>query len=283
MNYKQFKIEGEKEDLEKLNNLLKQLQLYRKELKSFLEILQRNGADAPFENNFSQRMNQSIFPLVKEYQSDSLSEIVQSELITQELTRENIKIIRNYLGVTFVISLLLFIYIYHSIYIPIKQLKIATCHLGLNFLRAEPIPPKNPDDELGDLTKCFNETILKLKEEMISKSYLDNIINSISQSLIVLDLENNIEKINYNTQELLGYSEPELVGKSLNYIWGSTNALSLDKLLETDDYYDNYFSIELITKSCQKKYVRVYFSPLFESFDETKGTICLAMELKNLH
>ena len=280
---KQVKIEEQKRELSRLNNLQQQLELYRKEWKFFLENIKQEGELAYSEKKFTEIMSKSISPLVRQYYEDSLSEIIESELITQKLTRENIKLIRNYSLSTLVITLLLFIYIYYSIYAPIKQLKLATFQLGKNFSKYQPIRSKNSDDELGQLTNYFNETIEKLQEKIIDKSYLDNIINSISQSLIVIDNENKIEKINYNTRELLGYVEAELLGKSINYILAPTNSLNIDELIKLDDISDNCFPLDLITKSHQKISVRVYFSSLFDSVGEKQGTICLAMEIENPH
>lgn len=284
-NENQIKLKTENEDLARLDDLEKQIQLYKQEWKTFWEIIARNGSQEEItasEEEIIDLMSESIVPLVSKYYEDSLEEIIESELITQSLTSENIKIIRNYAWFTLLLTLILFIYLYYSIYAPIALLKRATFQLGRDFSKYRPIKPKNPDDELGAFTKYFNETIKILKEKIISKSYLDNIINSISQSLIVIDNEKKIEKINYNTQELLGYSEGELIGKPIDSILAATNTLKIDELIKLDDFHDNCFSIDLLTKENNRKAVKIYFSSLLDSEGKRKGTICLAIEIDRL-
>ncbi|MDJ0715562.1 MAG: PAS domain S-box protein [Prochloraceae cyanobacterium] len=273
------------EDFLKLNELFKQVQLYRKEWNVLLENLKQNPKISEFdsENNLINRMNQSITPLVKKYYENSLSEIIESELTTQRLVANNIRTIRNYSLSGLLLSLLLFIYIYHSIYAQIKKLKVATFELGQNFSEYEPIQTPTSNDELGKLIDYFNKTIKQIQEKIIDKSYLDRIINSMSQSLIVIDNQNKITKINNNTQELLGYIESELVGQSIHDILAPGNILNIDELIELDNISENCFLLDLITKARQKISVRVYFSSLYDSLGQKRGTICMAIENDHAH
>ncbi len=280
---KEAKISEEKGEIENLNVLLKEVKLYKKEWQFFLaNIKGQEEMSFDLAKNFTKRMNQIIFPLVKEYYENSLEEISRGELATQELTSQNIKIIKNYVWFSFALSLILFIYVYRSIYVPIKRLKVATGKLDQNFSEYQPILSKNSEDELGDLTKYFNETIARLKGKVTSKSYLDNIINSISQSLIVMDLENKITKINQNTSEILGYSETELVGQSIDYILARSNVLKIDEFRELDNISNQCFGLVFMTKDSKQISLAVYFSDLFDENKEKKGTICLATLLDNL-
>ena len=280
---KEAKISEEKGEIENLNELLKEVKLYKKELQLFLaNIKEQKEMSFSLAKKLTKRMNQMIFPLVKEYYENSLEEITTGELATQELTSQNIKIIKNYVWFSFGLSLILFIYVYRSIYVPIKRLKVATEKLDQNFSEYQPILSKTSEDELGDLTKYFNETIARLKSKVTSKSYLDNIINSISQSLIVMDLENRITTINQNTSELLGYSETELVGQSIDYILARSNVLKIDEFRELDNISNQCFGLVFMTKESKQISLAVYFSDLFDENKEKKGTICLATLLDNL-
>jgi len=282
-NYEDLK--EEQAEIRNLNKLDRRVQIYKQEWNNFFEILAREGnksARIASEEKIISIMNSAIAPLVSTYYEDSLEEIIESELVTQKLTSEHIKVIRNYAIFTFILSLILFIYLYYSIYIPIKILKRGTFQLGQNFSEYQPVRPQNPHDELGDLTKYFNETITTLKTKIVDKSYLDNIINSIGQGLIVIDLRNRIEIINYNISNLLGYSESELIGKPINCILARNNVLKIDELIKLDRLSSRCFSLELINKASQRITVIVYFSSLFDSTGQKKGTICLAMSVKNL-
>ncbi len=284
LDYKETKIEGEREEIVRMTKLLNEIQNYQRDWQFFLEKTDRNSEEVSLYliRKLTKRMNQVIFPLVKEYYEDSLSEITESELATQELTSKNITIIKNYVLFTLILTSLLFLYIYRSIYTPIRYLKLATFRLGLNPLEYQPINPKNPGDELGELINFFNRTIEGLKTKIISKSYLDNIINSIDRSLIVIDNRNKIEKVNQNTIKLLGYSELELIGQSIDRILAPGNSLTIDELIKLDNLSSRCFTIELITKKSEKISLSVYFSFLFDSEGNKKGTICLGIPINNL-
>ena len=281
---KKSQIARENNEVAEMNQLLVEIDNYKRDWDFFLEKLEQNSEEIPLAeaNQLRDRIDRVIFPLIKDYYEESLSEIAESELLTQKLTSQNITIIKNYVLFTFVVTAILFIYIYRSIYMPIKQLKLATFQLGKNFSEYKPIQPINPNDELGGLIKYFNHTIERLQTKIISKSYLDNIVNSIAQSLIVINNENKIDKVNYNTIEILGYSESELIGQPIERILAPSNALKIDELIKLDDLSSRCFTLDLITKKSEKISLTVYFSYLFDSDGNKKGTICLAMPIENL-
>ncbi|MDJ0725495.1 MAG: PAS domain-containing protein [Prochloraceae cyanobacterium] len=276
---KKEKIEDEEEEIENLENLLEIVKFYRQEWNTYLEFgLQKQDRSIFYLTTSNKTLEESIFPLVKNYYEDTIKEIVESQLQNQKLIKQNIATIKVYTLFTFGVSLILFVYLYDSIYPAIKELKVATFELGLNFLEYRPIQPRNPHDELGDLTRYFNQTIAQLQEKITSKSYLDSIINSIVQNIIVMDSKNTIEKINYNTVELLGYSESELIGKPIDFIFSKNNNLEIEELIKLDEISQRCLAIELITKENTKVAVKAYFSDLLDSEGAKKGTICLAIE-----
>jgi len=276
---KKEKIEDEEEEIANLENLLEIVKYYRQEWNTYLEFgLQKQNRSIFYLAGSNKKIEESIFPLVKNYYEDTIKEIVESQLQNQKLIEQNIATIKIYTLFTFGVSLILFVYLYDSIYPAIKELKVATFELGLNFLEYRPIQPRNPHDELGDLTRYFNQTIAQLQEKITSKSYLDSIINSIVQNIIVMDNKNTIEKINYNTVELLGYSESELIGKPIDFIFSKNNNLEIEELIKLDESSQRCLAIELITKENIKVAVKAYFSDLLDSEGTKKGTICLAIE-----
>jgi len=70
-------------------------------------------------------------------------------------------------------------------------------------------------DQFGHLADSFNKMIEKLHETTVSKEYLDNIINTMTDALIVMSLEGEIRDVNSAVCTLLGYSKEELIGNSL--------------------------------------------------------------------
>jgi PAS domain S-box-containing protein len=74
------------------------------------------------------------------------------------------------------------------------------------------------NDEVGALADSFNKMTQDLRKTTISKDYVDNIIGSMNDTLIVVDPDAKIRSVNRATCDLLGYAEDELVGKDINLI-----------------------------------------------------------------
>ncbi len=72
--------------------------------------------------------------------------------------------------------------------------------------------PVSSSDELGELATCFNSMTEQLLQTTVSKNYVDNVIRSMTDILIVLNPDNTIRSVNHAALNLLGYEEHELLG-----------------------------------------------------------------------
>jgi len=70
-------------------------------------------------------------------------------------------------------------------------------------------------DELGELQHALERMRQNLRETTITKNYLDTVLNSLSDSVLVTSPDGLIKSCNEATQRLLGYSEADLLGKPL--------------------------------------------------------------------
>lgn len=73
--------------------------------------------------------------------------------------------------------------------------------------------PVSSADELGELAKCFNSMTEQLLHTTVSKNYIDNVIRSMTDLLIVFSPDGTIRSVNHATLNLLGYEEQELLGQ----------------------------------------------------------------------
>ncbi len=73
-------------------------------------------------------------------------------------------------------------------------------------------------DELGDLAEVFNNMRDKLRSTTISRDYVDSILSSMNEAIIVTSAEGTISRINKATSRLLGYTSDELVGQNMDII-----------------------------------------------------------------
>jgi PAS domain S-box-containing protein len=80
--------------------------------------------------------------------------------------------------------------------------------------RAEVVRP----DEVGRLTKAFNRMVEQLGATTVSKDYVDAIVESMAESVIVIDRKGLIRTLNQATLDLLGYRKEELYGQPLGKI-----------------------------------------------------------------
>ncbi len=90
----------------------------------------------------------------------------------------------------------------------------------------EPLP-ENRDDELGDLAAVFNTMRERLRETTISRDYVDSILSSMNDSIIVTTAAGKIKRINKATTHLLGYEETELLGMSIDFVVNTKKSGSL--------------------------------------------------------
>ncbi len=70
-------------------------------------------------------------------------------------------------------------------------------------------------DELGDLQFALERMRQKLNETTITKNYLNTVLNSLSDAVLVTSPDGVVKSCNEAAQHLLGYSEPEMLGKPL--------------------------------------------------------------------
>ncbi len=70
-------------------------------------------------------------------------------------------------------------------------------------------------DELGDLQFALERMRQKLNETTITKNYLNTVLNSLSDAVLVTSPEGIVKSCNEATQKLLGYREADLIDKPL--------------------------------------------------------------------
>src|SRR4028118_2140363 len=68
------------------------------------------------------------------------------------------------------------------------------------------------------MVQAANENTIKVDYLAATGNYIDKIINSLGDVLLVTGTSGNIKKVNQAAQQLFGYTESELIGKSLSLI-----------------------------------------------------------------
>jgi diguanylate cyclase (GGDEF)-like protein/PAS domain S-box-containing protein len=72
--------------------------------------------------------------------------------------------------------------------------------------------------ELGELAAVFNDMRDQLKATTISRDYVDSILSSMNDAIIVTAKDGTIKRVNRATSYLLGFDESDLIGTSIDDI-----------------------------------------------------------------
>ncbi len=87
--------------------------------------------------------------------------------------------------------------------------------------------PENRGDEIGQLAAVFNDMRAKLRSTTISRDYLNSILSSMNDAIIVTTQNGTIKRVNNATTRLLGYEKEDLLNMSIDFIVNTEKSGSL--------------------------------------------------------
>ena len=281
----QEEADREREEIEALNRLEFTFIGYKKALLRYVEITQTNLSDA------NENLEYILEPLYKQIISQIrlFQEGAEAELILEinQIKQGLSTTTRLMIGATifvFIVAIGLGLYFSNLISTPLVKLRNAAVMIGEGHLNTT--VEIHSKDEIGELGASFN----KMAKDLInantsitsSKEYLDKILQSITDFLIVIDSNGTILTINKATLNILGYEEQDLVGKLFMQIMPD-NELGLlqEKGTETDIREGSIKGIEstLMTKDGRK--VPVLFSSSIMDYQEDRKMriVCVAKDI----
>jgi PAS domain S-box-containing protein len=164
---------------------------------------------------------------------------------------------------------------------PIRQLVEGTNRLAEGDLTHR--VRVHSKDEIGQLAASFNTMAEKLKksrqELLAAKAYTDNIIRSMSNSLLVVNKDQTIRAANQATYDLLGYTKEELLGKPFSMIFaeGYYSGIGLDDLINKG--FTRNAETTYLSKYGEK--IRMLFtaSVIFSEGGSFEGIVCIAQDI----
>lgn len=250
--------------------------LYKSLSSEWLSLIEDDPDEAniTFLSSIEPYFRNNIMPKVAEIRTGALNvrdneiEELNKELRTARLT--------NIIASTFALFLgiLLAFYIYRSVKNPLSQLVHSANQIGEGNLKER--VHINSADEIGFLANAFNEMVENLERKTISTDYLDNVLESIREAILVTDDKDIVTRINGSAAKLLGYSNNEIIGKPLQGFFYLVNSDGIES--ERKEEVSEY---KLITRS--KEYIPVLFSraDLVEK-GRKKGTVNVVTDISNL-
>ncbi len=219
---------------------------------------------------------------------------VQGDKTTYQM---NILNTANLIGGIFVLlaALVIGLYIPYSISKPLANLNRTANEIGKGNLDAK-IETKSKD-EIGELAASFNKMTQDLRvsrDDIISaKKYTDNIVRSMTDTLLVVSHDGIIQTVNPATCTLLGYKEKELIGEPVSKVVAEGKEIPIN----FSTFLRQYFLIgsldnELIKECCIRNVEKTYLakdgrkipmlfsgSVMRDDNGNIQGIVCVAQDI----
>ncbi|PSB33496.1 EAL domain-containing protein [Chlorogloea sp. CCALA 695] len=267
-------IQQEKNEVVTINNLGKKLTNYSQLVNQYLNL---NNTDSIKAESF---LNQSlepyfktiIVPLIEEASIDAQAELIKEAKEIEQSIAHNNTVISILAGLSFALSIILSSVLSRTISQPIVELKKAAINIAKGNW-ATRLSIKNKD-ELGSLAKAFNQMNEALEKTTVSKDYVDNIIETIVDSLIVLDQDKKIIKLNKATLSYLGYKEEELINQPFSKVLCEAEIAKVFAKKESSKRIETSY-----LKKDGKQISVLFSSSLMRQAGEIKGIVCVAGDI----
>ncbi|MFT4929311.1 MAG: PAS domain S-box-containing protein [Phenylobacterium sp.] len=136
-------------------------------------------------------------------------------------------------------------------------------------------------DEIGELALAFDKMSATLSETTVSREYFDSIINSMANSLFVLNLDGTIRTINHSTVELTGYQQEQLIGVSIHLIFEKTplwlQQADFSALIDQGSFANT--EVACLSQPGTKIPMLISGAPMFDDKHQLMGIICVGQDI----
>ena len=139
--------------------------------------------------------------------------------------------------------------------------------------------PVRVNDEIGHLARAFNKMTADMSKTLVSKNYVDNVIKSMSDCLVVTDPDGRIETVNRATVELFGYSQDELSGKPLAILVDESSPVWLGIADSVNVARIDGLEIGCVSKAGATIPVQFSSSPMLSESGEVRGTVWVGQDI----
>ncbi len=264
------------EKLEEANRLGERINFYTNLSKEWLILLEedKEQANIQFNTSISPFFRNRIIPAISHLREETiLYHTEEKSELSLQLERLN-KTFAFAFGASVLLAVFISLYIYRSIANPLRKLRDGAQKLGQGNLD-EQISIES-SDEIGELASSFNDMAANLKKRTLARDYLDSIIESLQETLIVTDEKKIIVGINKAGLRMLDHTREEIIGLPVIQFYDMDSMGDTYKEKQTDG---SIFEFQLLTK--EKAPIPVLFSEsdLVNSDGEKVGTVCIATDV----
>lgn len=235
----------------------------------------REEADELFNTSINPYFRNKVIPIISGFREQTvLKQNIENDNLKNRLAQARF-VIRVVWIICLILSFLIAFYVYKSIARPLRKLSESAQRIGEGNLE-ERISVSN-SDEIGELAGSFNEMTESLKKRTLAKDYLDNIIETIRESLIVTDEKGKIVGINKAGLDMLHYKKEEILGLPVASFF-DFDSVSEEEYISKKNKKDS-FEFSLLTK--RKAKIPVLFSEaeLLNPKNEKVGMVYVAADI----
>lgn len=141
------------------------------------------------------------------------------------------------------------------------------------------------DDEINELASAFNKMVKDLKKTTVSRNYVDNIIKSMTDALIVVDCKGKIKKLNNAACDLVEYKSKDIIGRPIKALFGDKEGIPFEftKLnRQIDGSQIKNYETEITTSRGEKIPVLLSASVMTDSEGKMVCTVFTAKDISEL-
>jgi PAS domain S-box-containing protein len=159
---------------------------------------------------------------------------------------------------------------------PLELLSEFTKAVGRgNLAESAPVVRR---DEIGELALAFNDMVRRLSETTVSRDYVDNIVQSMGDALLVTDRELRIKTVNRAAADLLGSTERDLAGRALAELADPLESFAA-LIGQRGQGHPQSLEGRLYARGAKPVPVLFTMSVLRNARGEGQGLVCLAQDI----
>lgn len=242
---------------------------------SYYDTLVREMFDLEREESFGDEMfnvtiepyfRNTLLPILLQLRSAYYERVELQLTNLQASSADTVWNIIFYTALAFIIALLLAFLVFRSISRPIKKLTQTAREVGDGDLSRR-IELKTKD-ELANLADTFNKMAENLSKSMVSRSYVNNIIQSMGEMLIVTDRSGSIQIVNKAVGEKLGFDPDDLAGDCFWHLLSGEDRESVKDTVTADSNTGGPIETRFVTQMGEIIPVNLSYTLLNNQQDE---------------
>ena len=264
------------EELNVLDQIQQTFSLYVDDLKRSVA----SNTEPPSEEYLAQHLKgyKNVSDLVETYEHKERRQLdSETHAIEDSLQRSN-SILLCFALVILAISSFLIWYIDRLISHPIDLLKTGAQRISRGDLQST--VELDSENEFGLLARTFNQMTRDLQMTTVSKDYVDSILKSMVNTLIVLRADHAIQSVNDATLRLLGYAPSDLIGRPMEVVLKDSLVRSetvLDEVRQKG--FLTEVEVNYLTKEGHVVPMSLSASVIRNSAGTITGIVCVAQDM----